>query len=148
MSLEWQRGEYRVSTDAARLDVSLIYDFLTQESYWGRGRSRELIERSIANSLAFGIYKTGQQVGFARVITDYATFAYLADVFILPVERGQGLSKWLLEIITQHPALQGLRRWLLATRDAHGLYEQYGFTPLARPDRWLERFSETDSASS
>ena len=144
MSLEWQRDGYTISTDRARLDVGLIHNFLNQESYWGRGRSRALVECSIANSLPFGIYKNDTQVGFARVITDYATFAYLADVFVLPVERGQGLSKWLLAFIAQHPGLQGLRRWLLATRDAHGLYAQYGFTPLARPDHWMERFTETD----
>lgn len=144
MQTEWQRGEYTISTDAARLDVSLIHEFLNHESYWGRGRSRALVERSIANSLAFGVYDARQQVGFARVITDYATFAYVADVFVVSAARGQGLSKWLLETIVQHPTLQGLRRWLLATRDAHGLYEQQGFTPLTRPDHWMERFTKTD----
>lgn len=148
MSLEWQRGEYTITTDAARLDVGIIHDFLNQESYWGRGRSRALVERSIANSLAFGVYKNSQQVGFARVITDYATFAYLADVFVVPAERGQGVSKWLLQSIALHPALQGLQRWLLATRDAHGLYQQYGFTPLTQPDHWLERFTEPSAATS
>jgi GNAT superfamily N-acetyltransferase len=147
MQTEWQRGEYTISTDAARLDVGLIHDFLSRESYWGQGRSRALVERSIANSLVFGVYRAQWQVGFARVISDYATFAYLADVFVVPAERGRGLSKWLLQTLLAHPDLQGLRRWLLATRDAHGLYQQYGFTPLDRPDRWLERFTETTSAN-
>ena len=145
---EWQRGEYTISTDDVRLDIALIHDFLSNQAYWAKGRTRATIERSIANSLAFGVYRAGRQVGFARVITDYATFAYLADVFVLEEERGQGLGKWLMETIVRHPALQGLRRWLLATHDAHGLYRQYGFTELKRPDRWMERFDETPPAQS
>lgn len=144
---EWQRGEYVISTDPTRLDIALIHAYLSHESYWGHGRSRALVERSIANSLAFGVYRAARQVGFARVITDYATFAYLADVFILADERGQGLGKWLVATIDQHPDLQGLRRWLLATRDAHGLYRQVGFSPLARPEGWMERFTETPASA-
>lgn len=142
MQTEWQRGEYIISTDAAHLDIALIHNFLSTHSYWARGRSRAAIERSITHSLSFGIYRQEQQIGFARVITDYTTFAYLADVFVLEAERGRGLGKWLIATIVAHPELQGLRRWLLATRDAHELYQQAGFTPLAQPDRWMERFHE------
>ena len=142
---EWQQGEYTLSTDDTRLDVALIHSFLSERAYWAKGRTRAAIERSIANSLAFGVYRADRQVGFARVITDYATFAYLADVFILEEERGRGLGKLLLATIVQHPELQGLRHWLLATQDAHGLYRQYGFSELKQPDLWLERFKEPQS---
>lgn len=141
MQTEWQRGDYTISTDMARLDVDLIYDFLSTHSYWAKGRTRAAVERSIAHSLSFGLYRQGQQVGFARVVTDYATFAYLADVFVLEAERGRGLGKWLLATIVEHAELQGLRRWLLATRDAHGLYQQAGFTLLSQPGYWMERFN-------
>lgn len=142
MQTEWQRGEYTICSDPARLDVNLIHEFLRTHSYWAEGRTRAAVERSITHSLSFGLYRQGQQIGFARVITDFATFAYLADVFVLEAERGRGLGKWLLATIVAHPELQGLRRWLLATRDAHGLYQQAGFTPLSQPDRWMERFNE------
>ena len=99
----------------------------------------EVVERSIENSLSFGVYKGTEQVGFARVVTDYATFAWIADVFILPAHRGRGLSKWLMELMIEHPQLQGFRRWVLATKDAHGLYERFGFITLHRPERWMER---------
>ena len=138
---EWQRGDYIISTDCGRLDVDLIHAFLSTSAYWALGRSRETVERSIANSLPFGIFRGKQQVGFARVVTDYATFAYVADVFLLPDFRGQRLSVWLMEIIAAHPSLQGLRRWLLATKDAHDLYTKTGFAPLREPDRWMERFA-------
>ena len=115
--IEWQQGEYTISDDPARLDFDVIHGFLSGESYWARGRSRECVERSIENSLPFGVYRAdGRQVGFARVVTDRATFAWLADVFILPEERGRGLSKWLVECVLAHPELQNLRRWILATR--------------------------------
>jgi GNAT superfamily N-acetyltransferase len=139
MSDTWQRGEYSISTDRSRLDFGLIHDFISNHSYWGAGRAREVVERSIENSLPFGIYKGAEQVGFARIVTDYATFAWVADVFLVPEHRGQGLSKWLMEVIIAHPQLQGFRRWVLATRDAHGLYERFGFIPLHRPERWMER---------
>jgi GNAT superfamily N-acetyltransferase len=142
MQPEWQRGEYTISTDMTRLDINLIYEFLSTHSYWAKGRTRVAVERSIAHSLSFGLYRQEQQVGFARVVTDYATFAYLADVFVLKAERGRGLGKWLIATIVEHPDLQVLRRWLLATRDAHGLYQQAGFTLLAQPERWMERFYE------
>ena len=143
MSHEWQRGDYSISTDQARLDFSLIHEFLSTRSYWALGRPTEVVRRSVENSLAFGVYKTDRQVGFARVITDYATFAWLADVFVVKEFRGQGLSKWLVETIVAHPELQGLRRWVLATKDAHELYRRFGFGELKRPERWMEKFDPT-----
>lgn len=130
MSQEWTRGEYVISCERARLDLDAVHDFLSRESYWARGRDRARVERSIENSLPFGLYKGARQIGFARVVTDYATFAWLADVFVVGEERGRGLSKWLVETVLAHPELQGLRRWLLATRDAHTLYRRYGFKDL------------------
>jgi GNAT superfamily N-acetyltransferase len=140
MSHEWRRGEYLISTDQARLDVALIHDYLANSSYWATGRAFETVRRSIENSVAFGLYKgEQQQVGFARVITDYATFAWIADVFVLEQFRGQGLGKWLVDVILSHPELQGFRRWVLATKDAHELYRRVGFAELNRPERWMER---------
>ena len=131
-----------VDTDTARLDVDAIHGFL-RESYWAAGISRSVVERSIEGSLCFGVYVDGAQAGFARIISDYATFAYLADVFVLDAFRGRGLSKRLMETIVNHSRLQGLRRWSLATLDAHGLYAQFGFTPLASPARHMERLDPT-----
>jgi N-acetylglutamate synthase-like GNAT family acetyltransferase len=132
--------DYEISTDRARLDVALIHRWLSEESYWAKGVPRDVVERSIENAICFGIFDAnGGQVGFARVITDKATFAYLADVFVLEAHRGKGLSKTLMAEILAHPELQDLRRWLLATWDAHGLYAQFGFTPLDRPERIMER---------
>lgn len=137
---EWRRHEYTISTDPARLDLALIQRFINEESYWGQGRSVEVVGRSIENSLPFGIYDDGgRQVGFARVVTDFATFAWVADVFIVSEHRGRGLSKWLMEVILSHADLQGFRRWVLATKDAHELYRQFGFFELKRPERWMER---------
>ncbi len=133
----WVRGEFEISTDPARIDLATVHNFLTH-SYWAKGIPVETAQQSIQNSLCFGVYQGKQQVGFARIITDYATFAYLADVFILEQYRGRGLSKWLMECIVAHPQLQGLRRWMLATRDAHQLYAQFGFVPLKSPDRMME----------
>ena len=135
----WERGDYLISTDRSRLDVELIHDFLSRRSYWANGRTLEIVQRSIENSLAFGIYKEDDQVGFARVVTDYATFAWVADVFVLPEHRGRDLSKWLMEVMLSHPQLQGFRRWVLATKDAHSLYARFGFIPMHRPERWMER---------
>lgn len=137
MQQSFERGLYTLSTDKQQLDVDVIHAYLTQ-SYWSPGIPRAVIERAIANSLCFGLYHQGQQIGFARIISDYATFAYLADVFVLEAHRGQGLSKWLMEVIMAHPDLQGLRRMMLATRDAHALYRQYGFAALGSPDRLME----------
>jgi GNAT superfamily N-acetyltransferase len=138
-NLEWQNGEFLISTERGRLQIERIHKFLSEESYWARERTREQTERAIKNSLPFGVYKGENQIGFARVVTDYATFAYLGDVYILEEFRGRGLSKWLMEAIIAHPDLQNFRRWILATRDAHGLYEKFGFTPLKFPERWMER---------
>jgi GNAT superfamily N-acetyltransferase len=137
MHQEWQRDEYTISTDPARIDLAAVHQYLTR-SYWATGIPIELVARSIAGSLAFGIYHGTRQVGFARAITDRTTFAYLADVYVLEEYRRRGLSKWLMEVILAHPELQGLRRFLLATRDAHGLYAQYGFKPLKRPEAMME----------
>ena len=139
MSQEWRRGDYVISTERARLDVGVIHDYLSNSSYWAAGRSLESVRRSIENSVAFGLYKGERQIGFARVITDYATFAWLADVFVLEEFRGQGLGKWLVEVILAHPQLQGFRRWVLATKDAHELYRRFGFAELKLPERWMER---------
>ena len=139
MAETWEREGYVISTDRSRLNIDLIHDFLSKTSYWAIDRARDVVERSIDNSLSFGVYKGNDQVGFARVVTDYATFAWIADVFVLPEHRGQGLSKWLMDVMLSHSQLQGFRRWVLATKDAHGLYEHYGFIPLHRPERWMER---------
>jgi GNAT superfamily N-acetyltransferase len=138
MHHHWSRGEFDVSTDLARLDLAMVHNFLAN-SYWAAGIPFETVQRSVQHSICFGVYKAGTQVGFARVISDRATFAYVADVFILPDYRGQGLSKWLMECIMAHPDLQGLRRWALVTRDAHGLYRHFGFMELESPERWMER---------
>jgi len=139
MTDTWHRDTYSISTDRARLNLDLIHQYLCNETYWASGRSREVVERSIQNSLPFGIYKEDEQVGFGRVVTDYATFAWIADVFVLPEHRGRGLSKWMMEIMLAHPDLQGFRRWVLSTKDAHGVYEKFGFIKLHRPERWMER---------
>lgn len=128
---------YEFTCDTTRLDIGAIHSFLAH-SYWSPGIPRAVVARAIANSLCFGIFHENQQVGFGRVVTDKATFAYLADVYVLPEHRGKGLSKRLMEQVTQHPELQGLRRMLLATADAHGLYEKFGFKPLAAPERMME----------
>ncbi len=128
-------SDYTISADKARLDVPLIHQFLSQQSYWAQNIPLDLVQRSIDNSLCSGVYASdGSQVGFARVITDHATFAYLADVFILPDHRGKGLSKRLLQTILDYPNLQGLRRWMLATNDAHNLYKPFGFQHLDQPE--------------
>jgi GNAT superfamily N-acetyltransferase len=137
MPVEVTRDGYLFSSDPARLQVAVIHGFLTR-CYWAEGIPEDTVRRSIAHSLCFGVYAEGQQVGFARVITDHATFAYLADVFVLPAHRGRGLAEQLLRLILAEPELQGLRRFLLGTRDAHGLYARLGFTALAKPEIWME----------
>lgn len=134
---EWRRGEYTVSTDRARLQPAVIHGYLAR-SYWSAEIPLETLERALDHSLNFGLYARDTQVGFTRVVTDQATFAWICDVFVLEEERGRGLSKWLIECVRATPELAGLRRWLLATRDAHGLYARFGFTPLAAPERWME----------
>jgi GNAT superfamily N-acetyltransferase len=133
----WQRDAYTVSTDQARLDVDAVYAFLSA-SYWATDIPREVVERSLRNSLCFGLYYNDSQIGLVRVISDYATVAYVGDVYVLPEHRGRGLSKWMMECVLAHPDLQYLRRWTLVTRDAHGLYEKFGFRPLKRPEGFME----------
>ena len=136
---EWRRDGFTISTDRSRLDREAIHEFLAG-SYWAKGIPREVVDRSIDNALCFGLRddEGARQVGFARVITDSATYAYLADVYVLESHRGRGLATWLTETILAHPDLQGLRRWMLVTRDAHPLYRKVGFTELAHPERIME----------
>jgi len=137
MHREWHKDGFTVTTDPARFDVAAIHDFL-RGSYWAEGIPREVVERAIQGSLCFGLLENGGQVGLARVVTDRATFAYLADVYVLESRRGRGLARWLMDCVVSHPDLQGLRRWSLVTRDAHNLYRKFGFGALARPDRHME----------
>lgn len=138
----WVDGTFTVTCDPARMNRAVIADFLAS-SYWAKGIPAATVEKSLEHSLCFALLDGDRLVGFARVISDYATIAYLGDVFVLPEYRGRGLSKWLIECIISHPELQGLRRWILATRDAHGLYEKFGFTPLKRPETFMERHDPT-----
>jgi GNAT superfamily N-acetyltransferase len=137
--IEHQRGEYTISTDPNRLDLDAIHGYLSGESYWAQGRPLDVMQRAVEQSLCFGVYAGDEQVGLARVVTDTATFAWLCDVFILEAHRGQGLGKWLIESVVAHPQLQGVLL-LLATRDAHGLYQRYGrFEPIQTPEPWMLR---------
>lgn len=129
-----------ISTERTRMDIAAIHRYLSEESYWANGIPRDVVERAIAHSLCFGAFDDDVQVGFARVITDHATFAYVADVFVLPSHRGRGISKQIMSAVMTHPGLQGLRRWHLVTRDAHALYAQFGFAPLDAPERHMGRF--------
>lgn len=138
MLKEWTIGELFFSTDKSKLDIPFIHDFLSKDSYWAKGITPALVEKSIENSLSIGIYSGGKQIGFARVITDLATFGYLADVFVTPAFRGKGVSKQLMTFIFDIEEIRILRRFLLATSDAHTLYSQYGFKPLKSPDRFME----------
>lgn len=137
--MEIQNEEFTVSTERSRLDVDAIHRFLVEDSYWARERTLEQTRTAIENSICFGLYHDDELIGFARVVSDKATFAYIGDVFILQDYRGRGLSKWLMEVIVGYPELQGLRRWVLATKDAHGLYSQFDFAPLRYPERWMEK---------
>lgn len=137
---EWRRGEYLISTDRSRLDLEMIHQYLTR-SYWAEAIPFDIVERSVEHSLPFGLYKAMRQIGFARVISDYATYAYLADVFVLEEFQRQGHGKWLIQSILSHPSLQGLRRWSLITKDAHDLYRTVGFTALKRPEMHMEMVS-------
>jgi GNAT superfamily N-acetyltransferase len=139
---EFSQGEFVISSDPVRLDLVWIHDYLANEAYWARGISYKVFQKSVENSLCFGVYYQSSQVGFGRVISDYATFAYLADVFIDENQRGKGLGKWLVECILEYPELQGMRRWMLLTSDAHGLYEQYGFSPVLRPGNVMEKVAK------
>ena len=144
-SHEWRRDRHRITTDPAQMDLDVVHGFLTT-CYWAAGITRERVVQSIAGSIPFGLFEDGRQVGFARVISDHATFAWLADVFVLPEARGRGLGIWLVETILAHPDLQGLRRWSLATRDAHSLYARFGFVRLANPERMMEYRSGSPEA--
>jgi len=135
---EYKKESFLISTSKQKLKPSTIHKFLT-ESYWSKGISIEKVNRSIKNSLCFGVYCGKLQIGFARVITDYTLFAYLADVFILPEYRGRGLSKWLMKCIVEHPDLKQIRTIMLATRDAHGLYKKFGFEPLEEPEKYMKK---------
>ncbi len=136
--LQFKNGDFTIDTSRDRLKIDVIHDFLSNESYWAQTRTIEQTMKAIENSICFGVYLGDRQIGFARVISDHATFAYIGDVFVIDEFRGRGLSKWLMETIVTHPDLQRLRRWILATRDAHGLYSKYGFEPLRHPERWME----------
>lgn len=137
-----EKNSFYISTDKSLLDIEVIHHYLNEDSYWAKGRSKETIKRSIQHSLCFGIYDhTHQQVGFARVVSDYAVFAWLLDVFVLENHQGKGLGKQLIHAIITHQDLQGLKRWGLGTKDAHGLYEKFGFKPLSEPDKMMERLS-------
>lgn len=138
--IETHRDQFTISTDPTKLDVDAIADMLTR-AYWAKGRTREMIARYVQHSLTFGVYDSERQIGLARVVSDYTTFAWLCDVFIHEDYRGHGIGKWLMETVHSHPDLQGLRRWMLATRDAHGLYEQFGWTLIDHPERWMHKFN-------
>jgi GNAT superfamily N-acetyltransferase len=131
------KPRYTISTDSSRFDLEMVYDFLTH-CYWAEGIPRDMVQRSVDNALCFGVFAEEKQVGFARVITDRATYAYIGDVFILESHRGRGLSKLLMKAIMEHPELQGFRRWSLVTDDAHGLYKQFGFRPVKNPEKYME----------
>ena len=135
-----EKQGYLISADPSKLDIAVIHQYLSRESYWAKNIPLQTVERSIANSFCFGVYYHDVQIGFARLVTDKATFAYLADVFVLPEHRGKGLSKWLIETIHAHPDVQGLRRWMLGTKDAHGLYAQFGWKPI--PEEMMSRFMQ------
>ena len=137
--MEVNRTKFTISTEKSKLQADVIYKFMCEESYGAHTRTSEQMKLAIDNSQCFGVNEGDKQIGFARVISDFATFAYIGDVFILNEYRGRGLSKWLMETIVEFPDLQGLRRWLLATRDAHGLYSRFGFNALRFPERWMER---------
>lgn len=148
MEREWDWGEFTISTERGRLDLNVIHEFLTQ-SYWAKGRARETVRQSIEHSLTFGLYwnQTGQQVGFARAITDYATFAYLADVFVLEPFRGQGLGRWLVQTMLEYPELRSIPRWRLVTADAQNLYHHFGFTLIQHPDQHMEKLTPETNPS-
>lgn len=137
MKKNFRKKNFLISTDKSKLDLKIIHNFISN-SYWAKNRSLKTMKKAIDNSLCFGVYYGKKQVGFARVITDFTTFAYLADVFIIEEFRGKGLSKWLMNVILNYDSLKNLKRWFLATKDAHGLYEKFGFTKLKEPDKLME----------
>ena len=137
--MDWRKESYWLTTDASLFDRDALFHFISDQSYWARGIPRVTFERSLQNSLCFGLFHEETQIGFARVVSDFATFAYLGDVFVAEDYRGRGLSKWMMDCVLAHPDLQGLRRWMLATRDAHELYKPFGFTELKTPEKFMER---------
>lgn len=137
-NLTLYKDDYCISTDRSKLDVDAIHNFLSTQSYWCQNIPFEKVKKSIDNSLNFGLYYKDQQIGFARIVSDFSTMAYLGDVYVIPEHRGKGLSKWMMQVIMSHPELQGLRRWMLLTADAHGLYKQFGWKEIANPDRYME----------
>ena len=137
-NISLSKGDYLISTDKRKLDINAVHEFLSKKAYWCLNIPIDKVQTAIENSLCFGVYKAEKQIGFARVITDFSTIAYLGDVYILEEHRGKGISKWLIEIIMNHPQLQGLRRWILLTGDAHELYRKYGWTDIADPTKWME----------
>jgi GNAT superfamily N-acetyltransferase len=145
--IEYRREGFVISTDKRRLNLQVVFDFLAHQSYWAQGRTIEIIAKSIENSLCFGVYEGDRQIGFARVITDYATFGWVCDLFILKSHRQHGLGKWLVESLISHPDLKTIRRLVLATKDAHELYRKYGsFEILPEPERWMTRVLPYPSA--
>jgi GNAT superfamily N-acetyltransferase len=136
--MEVHRDQFTISTDPSRLDMNAVYDFLSR-SYWAKARPRERTDLAFANSLVFGLYEGSRQIGMTRVVTDFSVFAYLCDVFIHEDYRGQGLGKWLMQSMLEHPDLSHIRRWMLATDDAHGLYQQFGFEQLPEVEKWMQR---------
>ena len=137
--LEWTKNEFFISTERELLQIEVILEYLINQSYWAQNRTPEQMKTAIKNSLCFGVYLDEKQIGFARVVTDFSTFAYLGDVFILPAFQGKELGKWLMETISNHPDLQNFRRWILATKDAHKLYQRFGFSELKHPESWMEK---------
>lgn len=142
--MEFTKDEFAISTDSAQLDLRFIHNYLSKESYWGQGIPFEKVGIAADHSLNFGLYHKDRQIGYARIVTDYARVAYLADVFVISEYRGRGLSKWLMQVIMSHPDLQGLRRWMLHTRDAHGLYTPFGWTSPEKPETYLEKYNPAE----
>ena len=132
------KDNFTITTDRNKIDIYAVHDFLSNQSYWSKNIPMETVERAIDNSLNFGLFHFEKQIGYARVISDFATIAYLGDVYVLPEYRGQGLSKWLMQEVMAHPDLQRLRRWILLTSDAHRLYKQYGWKEIAKPELYME----------
>lgn len=141
-TFERKKGKFLITTDKRKLQIDFIHHWLSCESYWARNISRDAVKRVLRYSLCFGVFDGVKQIGFAKVVTDFTTTAYVGDVFIIADYRGRKLGQWLMNTMIAHPELQGLRRWILATRDAHGLYAKSGFKPLAKPERWMERYKE------
>ncbi len=146
--MESTRGNFVISTDRARMDIAYIHHFLSVKSYWSQGIAVEKVITAANNSLNFGVFLNAQQIGYARVVSDFSTIAYLGDLFIDENHRGKGLASWLLKTTMAHPDLQGLKRWILLTRDAHKLYQKYGWTPVSQPEKWMEQYNPSFSHTS